>query len=215
MVGRTFGTGKSRARRCSRSVCGSARGNTTQTPWRSIGAFSSRYFEPELWKEAYPYWPFWEADVADLYWGAKQVVRFTRPMLEAIVAEAELSDPEAARYLVDALLGRRYKIGRTWLDAVTPFDDFRIEQGRLCGVDLAVRYGIAREGSLVQLNDAGEIVDERLVARDGSICVTLPPAEYAVLRLRVRRSQELRPPLQIHHATTPVPRILGVIRHPL
>jgi hypothetical protein len=186
-----------------------------QTPWPSIGAFSAREFEPDDWKEAYPFWPFAEADVADHYWGAKQVVRFTRPMLEAIVAEAQLSDPEAAKYLVDALLGRRYKIGRDWLDALTPFDDFKIENDQLCGVDLAVRYGIVREGALVQSDASGRIVDERLVGRDGSVCTPLPHGKYSVLRLRMRRGEELRPELQIHYTSVPAPHIVGVIRAPL
>lgn len=185
----------------------------TLTPWPSIGAFSARYFEPDLWKEAYPFWPFREADVVDHYWGAKQVVRFTRPMIEAVVAEAKLSDPAAAKYLVDALLGRRYKIGRDWLDALSPFDDFTITRDRLCGVDLAVRYGIAPAGSLVARDEDGKILDERVVARDGSVCIPIRPADYAVLRLSIRRSHELRPELLIHY-TTRQPRILGVIRHP-
>ncbi|HET6335415.1 MAG TPA: hypothetical protein VFG30_19450 [Polyangiales bacterium] len=187
----------------------------TQTPWPSIGAFSSRYFEPDLWKEAYPFSPFAEADKSDQYWGAKQVVRFTRPMIEAIVAEAQLSDPEAAKYLVDALLGRRWKIGRDWLDALTPFDDFKLVGNELCGVDLAVRHGITREGALVQSDDSGRIVDERLVARDGSVCTPLPKAKYAVLRLRIRRGREVRPELQVHYSSEPTPHIIGVIRQPL
>lgn len=189
--------------------------NQRQTPWLSIGAFSARYFEPELWKEAYPYWPFSQADVADEYWGAKQVMRFTRPLIEAIVAQAQLSDPAAAKYLVDALLGRRYKIGRDWLDAVTPLDDFRIEEHRLCGVDLAVRYGVVREGALAQVDDEDRIVEERQVARDGAVCTPLPPARYGRLRLQARRGRELRPVLEVHYSTTATPRILGVIRHPL
>jgi hypothetical protein len=186
-----------------------------QTPWLSIGAFGAREFEPKDWKEAYPFWPFAEADVADHYWGAKQVVRFTRPILEAIVAEAQLSEPDAAAYLVDALVGRRDKIGRDWLDAVTPFDDFEITGDQLCGVDLAVRYGIAREGVLVQTDESGNIVSEQRVGRDGRVCLPLPREEYGVLRVRIRRGEALRPELQIHYASAPAPRIIGVIRAPL
>lgn len=186
-----------------------------QTPWPSIGAFSSQWFEPNAWKEAYPFWPFAEADQSDLYWGAKQVVRFTRPMLEAIVAEAQLSEPAAAKYLVDALLGRRWKIGRDWLDSLTPFDDFELRGDELCGVDLAVRYGIAQEGALVQLDASAKVADERLVGQDGSVCTPLPRAKYGVVRLRIRRGHQLRPELQIHYTSQPTPHILGVIRQPL
>lgn len=186
-----------------------------QTRWPAIGAFSAEWFEPDLWKEAYPFRPFSEADAADLYWGAKQVVRFSRPMIEAIVAEAQLSDPAAAKYLVEALVGRQRKIGRDWLDGLTPFDELSLKGSELCGVDLAVRYGIAREGTLVQRDESGEMVAERAVGSDGSVCVQLPRAEYGVLRLHIRRGEESRPELQIHYRSEPAPRIVGVIRQPL
>ena len=32
----------------------------TETPWPSVGAFSARHFDPDDWREAYPYWPFFE-----------------------------------------------------------------------------------------------------------------------------------------------------------
>src|SRR5690349_24311134 len=89
------------------------------TPWPSVGSFSAQPFDPEAWREAYPFWPFIEMDATDAYWGAKLVMRFDRPMLEAIVAQAQLSEPAAAHYLVDTLLARQRAIGRTFLDAVT------------------------------------------------------------------------------------------------
>jgi hypothetical protein len=98
---------------------------------------------------------------------------------------------------------------------LTPFDDFTLSGDELCGVDLAVRYGIAREGALVQLDESGKILDERLVARDGSVCTPLPRAKYGILRLRIRRSHQLRPELQIHYGSLPTPHLLGVIRQPL
>jgi hypothetical protein len=65
------------------------------------------------------------------------------------------------------------------------------------------------------VTENGEIVDERLVARDGSVCTPLPRARYGILRLRTRRGRELRPVLEIHYSSDATPRILGVIRAPL
>lgn len=188
----------------------------TQTPWPAIGAFGSRHFDPETWREAYPYWPFAEADAADLYWGAKLVMRFSMPQLRAIVAEGQFSHPAAAEYLVQALRGRQLKIGRAWLEALTPFDALRIEPHRLCGVDLGVHYGLAQEGALVRVDARGQGVDEVRVARDGAACIAIErDPGYHVLQLRTRRGSELRPPLSIHYYGGPQARILGVIRTPL
>ena len=98
------------------------------TPWPSIGPFVAEPFDPRYWREAYPYWPYFEMDPADAFWGAKLVMRFDRPLLEAIVEKGRFSDPEAAAYLVDTLLARRDKIGRAYLeaaDAARQFHDRR------------------------------------------------------------------------------------------
>jgi hypothetical protein len=74
--------------------------NLRPTRWLSVGNFTHQYFDPRGWHEAYPYWPFMEADAADHYWGAKIVMRFGRPHLEAIVATGKFTEPGAAAYLV-------------------------------------------------------------------------------------------------------------------
>lgn len=196
-----------------------------QTPWLSIGAFGAERFEPRSWREAYPYWPFWEADAADLYWGAKLVLRFDRPMLEAIVAEGQLSDPDAAEYLVDALWGRREKIGQTWLEAVTPLDYFSIHDGQLCAVDVGVQSGIAPDGVVERL-PAGyrpEFDDDRAegdrgvegfrVRTDGTVCLPIAAqGGYTIDRLRIRRGRDFKPLMQVHYIAEGTPRIVGVIR---
>ncbi|MDD9971620.1 MAG: hypothetical protein OXR73_35585 [Myxococcales bacterium] len=184
-----------------------------QTPWPSIGAFGARHFKPEAWKEAYPYWPFWEADAADLYWGAKLVMRFERPLIEAIVAQGALSNPRAAAYLVEALSERKRKIGHAWLEALTPFDYLRIHPSRLCGTDLGVHFGLAQEGAIVAVSEDGHIVDEVRVNRDGRACLPIASHDgYEVLRLRTRRGQHLKPAMQVHYRAGKRARILGVIR---
>ncbi|HEY6724909.1 MAG TPA: hypothetical protein VI197_12815, partial [Polyangiaceae bacterium] len=64
-----------------------------ETPWPSVGAFSAQHFDPDAWREAYPYWPFFETDARDAFWAAKIILRFTREQLRAIVREAQLSHP--------------------------------------------------------------------------------------------------------------------------
>ena len=111
------------------------------TRWLSVGAFSADTFDPTYWRPAATYAPFEEMDAADAYWAAKIVARFDRPILEAVVAEGQLSHPKAAKYLVDTLLKRRDKVGRAYLETVTPLDRFEIRNHNVCAVDLGMLHG--------------------------------------------------------------------------
>lgn len=184
------------------------------TRFTAVGAFTSRPFDPERWREAYPYWPFAEADRADSYWAAKLVMRFDKPMLEAIVAEGGYSEPGAAEYVVKTLLERRDAIGRAYLESVSPLDDFDASSTGLCMTDLGVRFRLATNGSVERLDDE-RVVERRTATANGRVCISLPRHEnYTVYRLRVRRGKDVRPPLEIHLKGGARPRILGVIRVP-
>lgn len=184
------------------------------TQWPAIGAFESKIFQPELYKPAYPYFPFFEADAADRFWGAKLVMRFDRKILEAIIAEGKISDPAAAAYLLETLIERRDKVGRTWIEAVTPLDQFKIRDKKLCATDLGVHYGFARRGALEVLAEGSKkVVKSLTVARTGEVCVPLRDAEgYQVYRLRTRRDSKNRPIMQVHVIQDATPRIVGLIR---
>ncbi len=182
------------------------------TRWAAVGSFTSHPFDPTSWKEAYPFWPFHEADAADSYWAAKLVMRFDGPMLEAIVSEGQLSEPGAARYLVKTLLERRNAIGRAYLETLSPLDEFEAGASGLCMTDLGIRFGLATDGFVERL--AGKrVVETRTTTKSGRVCLSLPRDDgYTVYRLRVRRKADQRPPLEIHLKGGSRPRILGVIR---
>jgi len=182
------------------------------TRFRSIGSFTATPFDPKRWREAYPFWPFAEADPSDAYWAARLVMRFDRPLIEAIVKQGRLSDPEAERYLVDTLLARRDAIGRAYLESVTPLDEFRFEGDLLCFSDLGVRYGFARTGTVEWLNGSRVAFSAEMPAR-GRLCVR-PRAhdDYSLYRLRVRRGASTRPPMEIHFKGGMRPRLLGIVR---
>ena len=169
--------------------------------------------DPRNWREAYPYWPFFETDATDAYWAAKLVMRFDRPILEAIVAKGSLSDPDARAHLVDTLLARRWSIGRAYVEALSPLDDFRISEGSFCAVDLGVAYGLAKFG-VVQVLDADERVQrEYTVPKNGRVCIPIGSDDrYTIYRLRVARGRDVKPPVQVHLRAGSRPRILGVIR---
>jgi hypothetical protein len=183
------------------------------TPWPAIGPFVAEPFDPVYWREAYPYWPYFEMDAADAYWGAKLVMRFDRPLLEAIVKKAQLSDPEAAAYLVDTLLARRTKIGKAYLEAVTPLDNFTIEQDRLCAVDLGIVYGLTKHSVVEALDESNDVAERYTVGPGGRVCIPVREhGRYAIYRLRVTRGKEPKPPLEVHFKTGAARRILGIIR---
>lgn len=182
------------------------------TRWAAVGSFTAHPFDPTSWCEAYPYWPFREADAADMYWAAKLVMRFDAPMLEAIVAEGKLSESGAAPYLVKTLLERRNAIGRAYLETLSPLDEFDIGASGLCMTDLGIRFGLATDGFVERLVGK-RVVETRTTTKSGRVCVSVPNDDgYTVYRLRVRRRADRRPPVEIHLKGGARPRILGVIR---
>jgi hypothetical protein len=182
------------------------------TPWPALGSFRAEPFDPRRWREAYPYWPFAEMDAADAYWAAKLAMRFDRPLLTAIVAEGKLSDPLAARYLVATLVQRRDAIGRAYLEAVTALDDFELTDKRLCMTDLGVRYGFARGGTVEWLS-GGEVRAFAHIGPGGRVCVKLREGDgYTVFRMRARRGDDVRPPMELHFMRGNEPRVLGLVR---
>ncbi|MEO7331248.1 MAG: hypothetical protein ABI193_21915 [Minicystis sp.] len=184
-----------------------------KTPWLSVGAFSVEDFNPVTWREAYPYFPFFEAEQGDSYWAARIVMRFDRPLLEAAVAAGQFGTPEAARYLVETLFQRRRKIGMAYLETVTPLDELTLREGALCGVDLGVRFGLASSGVVVRLGPHDVLLDRVTVNEDGGFCMTIPESEdYTVYRLSTRRGLDERRAMQVHFKGGPKGRILGVIR---
>lgn len=185
----------------------------TETPWPSVGAFSAEHFDPDRWREAYPYWPFFETDVRDAYWAAKIILRFTREQLRAIVAEARLSQPAAAAYLVGALYRRRQIIGATYLDRVSPLDHFSIDGGRLCAVDLSVYHGIVTSSLVEALDEHDQVRYDTLVGPRGRVCLPIfDDDDYRIYRLRTRRRAQTAPVVQVHFKGGATPRILGVVR---
>ncbi len=175
--------------------------------WKQVGMFNAIAFDPRRWRERFPYTPFQMADRADLYWGAKLVMRFDRAMLQAIVATGELGDPDAERYVVDTLLARRKAVGKAFLDGVTPLDQITLTADQLCGVDLARHHGIAQDGELVLEGTA------HAIAGDGKVCVAVSVTPgYHLVKVRIQRHDHATPPLEIHYVGGPGSHVLGLVR---
>ena len=185
-----------------------------EMPWPSVGTFSAKNFDPLTWRGMFPYWPYSELDEADAYWAAKLIMRFDRPMLKALVAEGQLSEPNAASYVVETLYERRRIIGKVFLEAVTPLDHFQISERELCMVDLSVKHGLVSSGLVEVLDEQDQVVFDNLVDRRGRLCIPIPATDdYSVYRLRVRRRGKSKPIMQVHFKGGPRARLLGIVRH--
>jgi len=125
-----------------------------QRPWMaidwphdpSIGNIEAEVFDPAAWKTEYPNPAFQQLDAADAFWAASLVSRFTDPMIRAVVEEARLSDPAAARRLADLIITRRDKTVQWGISATNPVDRFAIEPGpepALTFDNIAARLGLA------------------------------------------------------------------------
>lgn len=178
-----------------------------KTPWKSIGWYGAIAFDPTAWRERYPYAPFHLAERADLYWGAKLVMKFTRDQLARIVETGQLSDPAAAAYLLDTLVKRRAIIGATYLDVVTPLEDVQVTPGTLCAVDLARQLAVARDGTL-------ELAKSRHpIAGDGRVCAALDTGPgYHVVEARIHRAEHTTPAMEIHYVGGETPHVVGIVR---
>jgi hypothetical protein len=180
---------------------------------RGVALFEAAHFDPATWRINAPYWPFDEADATDTYWGAKLVMRFTKEQIATAVAEAHFSDPRATAYIIDTLLERQRRVGRYWLDQVSPLDRFVIEPGALCFDDLAKTYGLQPATSRYSaevFDGAGAVLAPRVVLppspTGAHVCTALPvgrdAVQYTIVKLAVSRNARALPPVFVHVART-------------
>jgi hypothetical protein len=114
-----------------------------ERPWeraRRVGGifnyFSSRDFDPELWRSEYPNPAFGRMTEADGAWVARILAHFEDHLVAAAV-EVGAYDAASTRYLTQTLIKRRDAILRRYLSRLSPIGGLHIERSELCGVDFA------------------------------------------------------------------------------
>jgi len=124
------------------------------SPWQtvpykeypSIGLFEGDEFDPTTWKPQTPVQPYIELRADDAFWAARKVMLFTDDLIRAAVHSGQYSDPAAEAHLAAVLGKRRDKIGRTYLPAVNPIVDPKIDAaGQLTFGNAAVDAGFAEK----------------------------------------------------------------------
>jgi hypothetical protein len=109
----------------------------------SVGPFTAEGFEPEKWQAEYPNTAFLNMRDDDAFWGARRVAAFSDAQLRLLAEQGRYADPAATAQVVQALIGRRDLIARTWLTKVTPLVTPTIENGRLRFANAAVDARVA------------------------------------------------------------------------
>jgi hypothetical protein len=112
----------------------------------SIGRFEYKTFDPDQWAADYPNPAFLNRLPDDEFWAAKQILAFRDEELRAIVHSARYSDPKAEAWLLECLIQRRDKIGRTIFAKVLPIDKFEIRGGRFVFGDLSEKAHLGGAG---------------------------------------------------------------------
>jgi hypothetical protein len=182
---------------------------------RGVGLYEAQSYDPGEWRSNSPYWPLEDSDRFDGFWGAKILIRFTRKQLQAIVEEAQLSDPRAAQYMLETLIARQRKTASHWFDRVAPLDRFVLDDSsttsRLCFSDLALVHGLTQASTRYELTlfdkTERELAKPRIfrAERAGNTCIagiapSSAPNGYTIARLRVQRTGGFMPDVLVHLA---------------
>ena len=112
----------------------------------SIGRFEYKTFDPDRWVADYPNPAFMNRLPDDEFWAAKQILAFRDEELRAIVHSARYSDPKAEAWLLECLIQRRDKIGRTIFAKVLPIDKFEVQGGKIAFDDLSEKAHLGGAG---------------------------------------------------------------------
>jgi len=114
------------------------------TEYSSVGRFEGDVFDPTKWKPQTPTTAYMELRGDDAFWAARRVMAFSDDLVQAAVHAGQLSDPAAERHLSDVISKRRDAIGRTYLTAVNPIVNPRLDAaGSLAFDNAAVAAGVA------------------------------------------------------------------------
>lgn len=154
----------------------------------AVGNIEGDYFRPDLWKPEYPNAAFNRMDVADAFWAARIVSRFSDEAVRAIVATGEIGDPEAERYLADTIIKRRDKVVVHWISQTNPLDEIEVSGSssslRLSWDNAAVRLGVASDAATYAVrwfaydNRNGAHTDVGDEVEGGATSVQIPAAAF-------------------------------------
>jgi hypothetical protein len=114
------------------------------TQYPSIGLFEGERFDPTKWKPQTPTTPYMELRADDAFWAARRVLAFRDEMIRTVVRAGQFSDPAAEAHLAAVIIKRRDRIAQTYLPAINPVVNPRLDSnGSLTFDNAAVAAGVA------------------------------------------------------------------------
>lgn len=156
----------------------------------SVGRFEWKTFDPMEWRPEYINPAFENALPDDAFWAAKQVMALTDEQIRWAVETGEYSNPAAEAWVIECLIERRNKIGRTFFSQVLPLDRFRVESEELRFEDLGLKHGHYTAPSYRVSWSAfnNETGAETPIANAGgfslpAVAATLPPGAFLAARI--------------------------------
>lgn len=152
----------------------------------SVGRLEWKTFDPDRWVPEYHNPAFMNRLPDDEFWGAKLVKAFSDDDIRAIVSTGEYSDPKATEWVIECLIQRREKIGRTYFARVLPLDQFRIHQGALAWDDLSQIHGYGGSGNLqIQWSNFNNQTEQETLIEgaQSTIVPSITEGNYAVAKL--------------------------------
>lgn len=114
-----------------------------RSPYRSVGVFEAKVFDPARWRPRYPNPAFLEATPSDTFWAASILARFDKAHILAAVTAAGYTEAGAADYVYRALRKRRDKLLRHAFGAMLALEDPRVvDRYEVTLTDLEVMAGM-------------------------------------------------------------------------
>ncbi len=115
------------------------------TEYPSVGRFEGDEFDPAAWKPHTPTLAYMELRADDAFWAATRVMALSDELIRAAVRTGQYNDPAAEFHVGTVLIKRRNAIGRTYLTAITPIVNPRLDEaGTLTFGNAAVAAGFAQ-----------------------------------------------------------------------
>jgi hypothetical protein len=169
---------------------------TMNRNYPAVGFLPAEDFDPDAFRDNRKNPAFMRMTDRDAYWGAKIVTAFSDDRIGALVAAAEIGEPDAS-FLVHALKVRRDIIGWRYLRAIAAVEEPEVSDdgGSLCFRDLAIDRGAARAGEVryeVEVGDGKGGVLARFAqpTTAARACLPIAPASagtgYRVVSVRSR-----------------------------
>lgn len=119
-----------------------------RSPYRSIGLFEARQFDPDDWRPAFRNPAFDEATREDTFWATAILARIQPDHIRAAVTAGRYHDEGATTYVIETLLERRRKLLISGFAGFLEIDAPRTQGSVLIVDDLRALGGLSPIGTL-------------------------------------------------------------------